>query len=249
VAEAACARERTGDAQVGVDFGLIDWANFDDGTTIDNPRWTRHAAGRLADLQRRRARKRRGSIRYRRLSRQIQQLHTQVANSRKDFVHKQTTALAQRCELVATEALQTSNMSRSARGSVAAPGRHVKQKAGLNREILSAGLALTHRMLAYKVTETGTRLHVSETRSLKPSQRCSQCWGVVPKALSQREHRCGCGCVLPRDQNSARVVLIDAFTPVHSPGTGEAARGIPLAAHAAKSNSVTRETPTTAVQA
>ena len=33
------------------------------------------------------------------------------------------------------------------------PGLMVKQKAGLNREILSAGLSMAHNMLAYKAIE------------------------------------------------------------------------------------------------
>lgn len=54
---------------------------------------------------------------------------------------------------------------------------------------------------------------------------------------------------IPRDQNSPRVVLIDAITLAHSPGTGEAARDKPLATHAARSISLTRETPATAAKA
>jgi putative transposase len=118
----------------------------------------------------------------------------------------------------------------------------VKQKAGLNREILSAGLGMAHQMLAYKAVEAGTRLHLSKTRQLKPSQRCAVCWEIVPKTLAQREHVCGhCGHKMPRDQNSALVVLIDA----HTPGTGVAARPKPLARQRAKSKSLTCETPAT----
>ncbi|WP_323051405.1 zinc ribbon domain-containing protein, partial [Caballeronia mineralivorans] len=83
------------------------------------------------------------------------------------------------------------------------------------------------------------------TRQLKPSQRCSSCWEIVPKTLAQRVHVCPhCGHTAPRDQNSASVVLIDA----HTPGTGVAARPKPLARQRAKSKSVTREPPATASQ-
>ncbi|MDB5781516.1 MAG: putative transposase family [Caballeronia mineralivorans] len=104
---------------------------------------------------------------------------------------------------------------------------------------------MAHHMLAYKAVEAGTRVHVSDTRQLKPSQRCSSCWEIVPKTLAQRMHECPhCGLKMPRDQNSASVVLIDA----HTPGTGVAARPKPLARQRAKSKSVTRETPATASQ-
>jgi hypothetical protein len=73
--------------------------------------------------------------------------------------------------VLATEELKISNMSRSAAGTQDKPSRMVKQKAGLNREILSAGLSMARNMLAYKAVEAGTRLHVSNTRQLKPSRR------------------------------------------------------------------------------
>nr|WP_284060421.1 transposase [Pseudomonas sp. NW5] len=190
VPTSACARQRTGDEAVGVDFGLAHWANFDDGSALSNPRWLREALPRLADLQRQRARKRRGSHRYRLLSQQIARLHQRIADRRRDFIHRETSALVQRCALIATEELAPKNMSRSAKGTVEAPGRRVRQKAGLNREILSAGFGMAHQMLQYKAAEAGTRLHLAFTRQLKPSQRCSGCWAVVPKTLNERWHLC-----------------------------------------------------------
>lgn len=249
VSDQACLRDRDANDQIGIDLGVNDWAIFDDGRVVENPRWLREALPELAQLQRQRARKKRGSHRYRKLTQQISRLHQRIADGRKDFIHKQTSALVQRCQLIATEELKPKNMSRSAKGTVEAPGRRVRQKSGLNREILSAGFGMAHQMLRYKAEEAGTRLHLANTRQLKPSQRCSACWAVVPKTLSERKHRCACGCELPRDQNSARVVLLDAWTPQQSPGTGETARLKPLTAKAAKSRSLTRETPATAIRA
>ena len=68
---------------------------------------------------------------------------------------------------------------------------------------------------------------------------------VADLTLAQRVHVCPhCGLTMPRDQNSALVVLIDA----HTPGTGVAARPKPLARQRAKSTSLTRETPATTTQ-
>ena len=154
--------------------------------------------------------------------------------------------MVQSCAVLATEALAPKNMSRSARGTVDAPGRRVRQKAGLNREMLSAGFGMAHPMLAYKAEEAGTRLHLSDTRQLKPSQRCSACWERVPKTLAERMHVCPhCGHIMQRDRNSATVVLIDAFQTQDTPGTGVAARLRPLPRQRGKSRSVTRETPAT----
>lgn len=246
VPDAACARQRTDDQRRGVDFGVSAWATFDDGQTIANPRWMREELPHLAALQRQRARKKKGSLRYKRLGLDIARLHDRIGNLRRDFVHKKTTNMVQQCAVLATEQLTPKNMSRSARGTVEAPGRRVRQKAGLNREILSAAFGMAHQMLAYKAEEAGTRLHLSNTRQLKPSQRCSACWEIVPKTLRDRMHVCPhCGHVMQRDQNSASVVLIDA----HTPGTGVAARPKPLPRQRGKSKSVTRETPTTTATA
>ncbi|WP_031405849.1 RNA-guided endonuclease TnpB family protein [Thiomonas sp. FB-Cd] len=250
VPESACARQRTAGMRRGVDFGITDWATFDDGRTIDNPRWVREELPRLAALQRQRARKKKGSLRFKRLGRRIARLHERIGNRRRDFVHKETTRMVRQCAVLATEELAPKNMSRSAKGTVETPGRRVRQKAGLNREILSAGFGMAHPMLAYKAEEAGTRLHLSNTRQLKPSQRCAACWEIVPKTLAERMHVCPhCGHVMQRDQNSALVVLIDAFNTQDTPGTGVAARPKPLPRQRGKSKSVTRETPTTTAQA
>ena len=245
VPESACARERHDHQHRGIDFGITDWATLDNGETIENPRWMSNELPRLADLQRQRSRKKKGSLRYIRLSRQTARLYERIGNRRREFLHQETAKLVRACAVIATEELQLKNMSRSAKGTLEKPGRRIRQKAGLNREILSAGLGMAHQMLAYKAVEAGTRLHLSYTRQLKPSQRCSGCWALVPKTLSQRVHDCPhCGCSMPRDKNSALVVIIDA----HTPGTGVAARPKPLARQRAKSKSVTRETPATTTQ-
>lgn len=250
VPDDVCARQRTADLRRGVDFGITDWATFDDGQSIDNPRWLREELPKLAALQRERSRKKKGSLRFKRLGRRIARLHDRIGNLRRDFVHKETTRMVQSCAVLATEQLAPENMSRSAKGTVETPGRRVRQKAGLNREILSAAFGLAHQMLAYKAEEAGTRLHLSDTRQLKPSQRCSACWEIVPKTLAQRVHVCPhCGHVMPRDRNSALVVLIDAHNTQDAPGTGVAARPKPLPRQRGKSRSVTRETPTTTAQA
>ena len=245
VSDDACSRKRTGSEHRGMDFGINDWATFDDGQTIENPRWVRSELPRLADLQRMRAKKRKGSIRYRRISGQIAKTHERIGNLRREFIHQQTSYLVTQCEVLATEELRVKNMSRSAAGTVEKPGKRVKQKSGLNRELLSLGLSMAHQMLGYKAEEAGCRLHLSNTRQLKPSQRCAKCWALVPKTLKDRVHVCSCGHTMQRDQNSAAVVLIDA----HTPGTGVAARPKPLCRQRYRQKSLTRETPTTTARA
>ena len=47
------------------------------------------------------------------------------------------------------EAMRTRAMTASAKGTMAAPGRHIRQKAGLNRGILATGWSGLRTILAY----------------------------------------------------------------------------------------------------
>ena len=135
------------------------------------------------------------------------------ANARKDFLHKTSAKIVADNALIATEKLQVSNMVRSAKGTVEKPGKNVPQKAGLNREILATAPATFLSMMRYKAEEAGSLFIETPTKTLKPSQRCSDC-GRLPdkkKTLSDRQHVCECGCVLTRDQNGARNNLVWAL--------------------------------------
>src|SRR5450759_3873648 len=89
--------------------------------------------------QRRLCRAQRGSHRRRRVKARLARLHARRADARKDWVEKLSTDLARRFDLIRVEDLRVRNMTRSAKGTVDAPGTNVRQKAGLNRAILAKG--------------------------------------------------------------------------------------------------------------
>ncbi|GEM_PF-3707312 len=99
------------------------------------------------------------------------------------------------------------------------------------KRIIAATRVLSYRVFFFTLYSLGLRL--GEGLRLQV--------GDIDAARG-RVHVCPhCGLKMPRDQNSASVVLIDA----HTPGTGVAARPKPLPRQRGKSKSVTRETPTT----
>ena len=100
------------------------------------------------------------------------------------------------------EKLQVKNMTRKAK-----TGKRKKQKSGLNRSILDTGMSMISKMLAYKEDEAGGFYLESPTRTLKPTQRCHNCWQVKPKTLSERIHSCECGVTCGRDENAAKTNL------------------------------------------
>ena len=219
-----CKRDRTGNEIRAFDQGLTDRLVFDNGEKVENTRLLRNKLESLACLQRQKALCKRGSRRYKEISKKIKAMHRKIAMQRKDELHKLSTHLAMTCELLATEELNLANMVRApkAKPELDAQGaptgiflpNGAASKAGLNREMLSSGMGFFLQQLAYKVEETGTKWHVADTRKLKPTQRCACCGQIVKKCLDERMHLCtSCGFCTTRDRNAALVCLIDALMP------------------------------------
>jgi putative transposase len=77
------------DRQTGIDVGIVSFATTSDGEHVDNPRWGRQAADRLATAQQRLARAKRCSRNRVRWREAVAARHHKIANQRKDFHHKQ----------------------------------------------------------------------------------------------------------------------------------------------------------------
>jgi transposase len=92
------------------------------------------------------------------------------ADRRKDWAEKASTDIARRFDVIRIEDLKIGNMTRSARGTVEQPGRNVKQKARLNREILASGWGLVGRRLEDKAPR-----RVQRVRPHFTSQTCNAC--------------------------------------------------------------------------
>jgi putative transposase len=103
--------------------------------------------------------------------------------------------------------LAVGKMTRSARGTEEHPGRSVKAKAALNREILSQRWGLLLRRLQDKATLVG--VIVVEVPAAYTSRRCSACGHVAAESReSQANFRCvTCGHSEHADTNAARNIL------------------------------------------
>ena len=130
---------------VGIDRGIAVFAALSDGTGIAPVNHGKKALRALRKAQRNLSRKKRGSSNRRKAVRRVAKIQMRVANARKNFLHEQTTTIANNHGTVVVEALKVRNMSASAKGTVAEPGRNVRQKAGLNRAILDQGWGMFSR--------------------------------------------------------------------------------------------------------
>ena len=128
-------------------------------------------------------------------------LRTREADARKDWAEKASTDIARRFDVIRVEDLRIRSMTRSAKGTAGAPGQNVRQKAGLNREILRSGWGLLVRRLEDKALG-----RVEKIRPAFTSQRCSACGQVDPKSReSQAVFRCtACGYACHADVNAAK---------------------------------------------
>ncbi|QTR45638.1 transposase [Thiothrix litoralis] len=124
---------------IGIDLGIAHFATLSDGQYIEPRNSFKNKQAKLAKYQRRMAHKQKFSSNWKKAKANVQKIHTQIANARRDFLHKATTTLSQNHAFVFIEDLQVRNMSKSAAGTVENPGKKVSQKSGLNKAILDQG--------------------------------------------------------------------------------------------------------------
>jgi putative transposase len=103
--------------------------------------------------------------------------------------------------VIRVEDLRIKNMTRSAKGTQENPGRNVRQKSGLNREIMRSGWGLLVRRLEDKAPGRVEKVNPAFT-----SQRCSACGHVDPESReNQARFVCtACGFARNADVNAAK---------------------------------------------
>ena len=188
-------------AVVGVDRGVAVAAALSTGELTSPGRSGPKQAERLLRLQRKLARAQRGSNRRARTKTAIARLRAREADRRKDWVEKTSTDLAVRFDVIRVEDLKIKGMTRSARGTLEAPGRNVRAKAGLNRGILAQGWGQLVTRLEQKAPGRVEKVSAAYT-----SQTCSVCGMVDARSReSQARFVCtSCGYTSNADVNAAR---------------------------------------------
>ena len=117
--------------------------------------------------------------------------------------HDATSKLVQQYGIICLEVTKTKEMTRSARGTMDNPGSNVRQKAGLNRSILTQGWHGIRRKLTYKCQRRERTLVTAPAHNT--SVTCSRCNAADPKIRkSQERFLCtGCGYEANADLNAA----------------------------------------------
>lgn len=175
---------------VGIDLGIKSLAVCSDGRTFDNPKNLQRSLERLALLQKRMSRKRKGSANRNKARIRVARLQEHIANCRRDNLHKITHALTHDSQVrtICMEDLNVKGMQCN---------HHLAQAIG----DASFGMFLT--LLEYKCRWYGVNL-IKIDRFAPSSKTCCKC-GYVYKGLklSERSWTCPeCGTRHDRDFNA-----------------------------------------------
>src|SRR5215203_3038556 len=192
---------------VGIDRGVATTLALSTGEMLCLPATLNRIGTAQRRAQRVLSRRKRGSSRYARQRRRVARLHARAGRIRRDFHHRAALHIARRFGVAALEDLRIRNMTASAAGTMAEPGRMVRQKAGLNRSILNQGWGAFDLILAYKMEERGGR--IVKIDPAFTSQTCAAC-GVVDarSRKSQAIFECvRCGYRDNADRNAARNIV------------------------------------------
>ena len=176
---------------LGIDLGIKSLAVCSDGRTFENPKNLQKNLDRLAVLQKRLSRKRKGSENRNKARVKVARLQERIANCRRDNLHKITHALTHdnQVRTICMEDLNVKGMQRN---------HHLAGSVG----DASFGMFLT--LLEYKCRWYGVNL-VKIDRFAPSSKTCRKC-GCVYKGLklSERSWTCPeCGAHHDRDFNAA----------------------------------------------
>lgn len=185
---------------VGLDYASDGLFVDSNGNVGSNHKYYRESYAKLAKAQRRLSRKNGSekgeakSKNYQKQLRKVNKIHRHIANQRLDNLHKISTEIANRYDVVCVEDLNMRAMSNKSFGN--------------GKATMDNGYGMFLAMLAYKLADRNKYL-VKVDKWFPSSQICHRCGKRHPemKDLFIRKMNCDCGLSMSRDQNAAINIL------------------------------------------
>lgn len=179
---------KASDRAIGLDFKLNGLFMDSNGNTGSEHKFFAESQRKISKLRRRLSRKTKGGKNYEKQKRKTAKQHRHIANQRKDHLHKLSTEIANRFEIVCVENLSLKEIANT--------------RFGLGKSTLDNGYGMFVKMLEYKQKDRGHIL-VKVGKWYPSSKTCSACGRKITLSLSERSFRCECGHIMDRDHNAA----------------------------------------------
>ena len=180
----------TEERTVGIKYSVPHFFVTDDGTTADPPHWLRESQEKLANCQRKLSRMQPGSKNYQEMVQKYRALHEHIANQRRDFIHKQSSQIANDWDAVCVRDDALDEMSRT-----------------MNRaNLYEAGFGMFRECLKYKLARQGKQ-YILVDRYYPSSRICRHCGYELPQAADYNRQTWNCpqcGALLNREVNAAQ---------------------------------------------
>ncbi len=192
---------------VGLDLGIKSMVITSDGQTHGNPKFFAKDEKKLAQAQRRHAKKKKGSKNRAKARLKVARIHKKIADRRRDYQHKLSTRIIRENQVVCVESLQV---------------KHMVKNHSLAKAISDVGWSEFVRQLEYKAAWYG-RTVVKIDKWYPSSKRCFDCGHLLDSLpLDVRHWVCPeCGVAHDRDINAAQNILAVGLTVA---ACGEAVR-------------------------
>jgi putative transposase len=168
---------------------------------------------RIKKYQKKLAKQKKDSVSRKKTRAKIAKAHEKIFHIRHDFCHKTSHDLAiSEAKIFAVEDLKLKNMTKKPAPKKDKSGKYLPNmaaaKAGLNRELLSKGLAKTIEFLEYKARKHGKL--VVKVSPHYSSQECAKCGHTHPdNRKTQSLFSClSCGNQDNADNNAAKIIAM-----------------------------------------
>ena len=200
----------------GFDLEIKDFAIFDDGSVIENPKFFRKSQKKLAKEQRLLSKLKKSSKNYNEKKLKIAKLHEHIKNQRKDFQHKVSSRIVNENQVIVSEDLNVKGMLKNHK---------------LAKSIQDASFSSFCDMIKYK-SKQKHRIYLKIDRFYPSSKLCHKCnFKYKGLKLEERFWTCPeCGTYLDRDENAAINILnkgLKILKEKYPDGTGESGTPVP----------------------
>ena len=187
---------------VGVDLGIKDFVITSDGYKYKNNRYTKTYEKKLKEQRQHLSRKTKGSNRYLKQKLKVATIYKKITNSRLNNLHKVSTQLIKKYDLIVMEDLNIKGMIKNHK---------------LSKQISDVSWSKFIELLTYKAQWNDKEI-VKIDRFFPSSKTCN-CCGYINQnlKLDMREWNCpSCNTKLDRDLNASINILKEGYKQISS---------------------------------